>query len=347
MPITVDIEYIKEFLLSLLKIPSPAGDTEEALDRAGKELQSLGLEIKRTNKRALIAVLPGKEDTPKRIVSAHIDTLGAVVRQIKSNGRLTLAPIGGFAWNSVEGENVSVKTGDGKTYTGTFLPEKASIHVFSDQVRTDERTDENTEVRLDEPVSTKEDTLALGIRTGDFVSFEPRPVFTPSGYLKSRYLDDKLCVALLAGVVRSLRESGLQPAYTTQLYISNYEEIGHGISVVSPDVNELLALDIAPVAPVQASSEHKVSICARDSHTPFDFGFRSRLARLASDAGIPFAVDVFTRYGSDASLVVKNGADVNFACIGPGVDATHHYERTHKDSIRHTAQLVGEYLLSP
>ncbi|WP_051461134.1 MULTISPECIES: M42 family metallopeptidase [Aminobacterium] len=340
----IDMDYVNSLMLELLAIPSVGGDCEEALSRVAKEFQRFNIPTVRTNKGALIGTLQGADDERHVLVSAHVDTLGAVVREIKGNGRLKLLQIGGFAWGSVEGENLLVRTSEGKEYSGSLLPCKASIHGYSDEVRDMKRDDDTMEVRLDELVTSKEDVLALGIRVGDFVFFQPRAVITESGFIKSRHLDDKACVALMFGAIKALYDNGVTPAHTTHFYITNYEEIGHGISVIPDKVAEFAALDIGIVTDTSASSETCVTILARDSRTPYDLSFRKRLAALAEKHNIDYCVDVHYRYGSDASLAAVAGFNVNFACFGPGVDATHHYERTHVRAIEETAKLLIAYV---
>ncbi|QEK12944.1 M42 family metallopeptidase [Crassaminicella thermophila] len=340
----IDMAYMKETMLRILEIPSPSGDTDKAMDYVKREFEKLGVSTRMTNKKALIATIEGEDNENQKTIAVHIDTLGAIVREIKQNGRLKILPIGGFAWTAFEGENVIIKTLKGETYTGSLLPEKASIHVYSEEVRETLRTDENMEIRIDEFVKNKEDVLNLGINVGDFVYFEPRTVITQRGFIKSRFLDDKVCVAIVFGLVKYLKDHNVEPKYTTHFYISNYEETGHGISYIPEKTKEFLALDIGLVAPNQQSDETKVTICARDSRTPYDFGFRKKLVDICKLNNIDYVVDVYFRYGSDASVSVLQGFDVNFACIGPGVDATHHYERTHIKAIEETIKLLIKYI---
>jgi putative aminopeptidase FrvX len=340
----IDMKYVKDLMLEILNMPSPAGDTSESIERLRKEFQSLDIKVSDTKKGAIFGTIKGKNHEQQKLIAAHIDTLGAMVTEIKQNGRLKLSNIGGFAWNSVEGENVTIKTMRGKKYTGVILPAKASIHVHSDVVREMLRTEETMEVRIDEAVYTKEDTLKLGIEVGDFVSFDARTMITESGYIKSRHLDDKACVALMLGVCKYLKDNNIEPQFTTHFFISNYEEVGHGVSGIPEETTEILALDIGTVGEGHTSDEHSVCICAKDSRTPYDFEFRKKLVELAQAANINYKVDVYYRYGSDACVTVMQGVDVNFACIGPGVDATHHYERTHTDSIENNIKLIIEYL---
>ncbi|HPF86112.1 MAG TPA: M42 family metallopeptidase [Aminivibrio sp.] len=342
----IDMEYVLRLLRELMDIPSVAGDCRKILDRTEREFLSFGLPVKRTRKGALLATMKGRNDEEVRLVSAHVDTLGAVVREIKPNGRLRLLQIGGFAWTSFETENLVVRTASGRDVRGSLLPEKASIHAFSDTVRETLRTDENMEVRLDEPVSSPEDVRALGIEVGDFVFFDPRYEVSESGFVKSRFLDDKACVAFLFGAIKAVKDSGIPPAHTTVFYLTNYEEHGHGISCLPENTAEHLALDVGIVAPPANSREDAVTIVARDSRTPYDFAFRKFLSDLAAENNVPYRVDTHFRYGSDASLAAVAGFDANFACFGPGVDASHSYERTTIRAVEASGELLAAYLAS-
>mgnify|MGYP003586652230 CR=1 FL=1 len=342
----IDMTYVMSLLKELMDIPSVGGDCREILGRVEKECLALGLKTERTRKGAVLAAMKGRSDTGRRMVSSHVDTLGAMVREIKPNGRLRLLQIGGFAWGSFEGENLVVRTASGREIRGSLLPEKASIHAFSDVVREALRTDENMEVRLDEAVSSPEEVRALGIEVGDFVFFDTRYEVTPSGFVKSRFLDDKACTAFMFGAVRAFRDGGEIPARTTVFAVTNYEELGHGISVLPADTAEHVALDVGIVAPPANSREDAVTIVARDSRTPYDFEFRKFLTDLAARDGIPFRVDTHYRYGSDASLAAIAGFDANFACFGPGVDASHSYERTTLRAVEASAALLAAYLAS-
>lgn len=341
----IDMNYSIDLMNEILNIASPGGDTSECIDRVKKEFNSMGIEVSETNKGAIYGTIKGKKDGNERLITAHVDTLGAMVKEIKENGRLKLSNIGGFAWNSVEGENVCIKTEDAKVYTGTILPEKSSVHIYSDVVTTTERNEETVEVRIDEDVRTKEDTKDLGIAVGDFVSFEPRVEVTESGYIKSRHLDDKACVAVMFAACKYLKDNDLTPKYTTHFFISNYEEIGHGVYAIPEKASEILALDIGTVGGKHTSDEKSVTIVAKDSRTPYNFEFRNRLVELAKKNDVGYKVDVHYRYGSDASLSVLQGVDLNFACIGLGVDATHHYERTHKCGIENNIKLLISYIM--
>lgn len=341
----IDMNYVTKFMVEILNIPSCCGCTDVAMDRIKKEFEAFGVETRFTKKKALIGTIEGEDKENEILVSAHIDTLGAEIKEIKSNGRLKVTNVGGFAWQAVEGENVIIRTLSNKEFTGSCLPEKASVHIFSDEVRNGERTEDTMEIRIDEEVNSKEDVENLGIRVGDFVNFDPRVQVCDNGYIKSRYLDDKACVAVVFGVIKYLKENNLKPKHTTHFYISNYEEINHGVSIIPEKVSEFLALDIGTVGGSHTSDEHCVTILAKDTKTPYDLEFRKKLVDIAENKGIDYKIDVHNRYGSDASAAVIAGFDVNFACIGMGVDATHHYERTHINGVENNLKLLLEYLL--
>jgi len=278
-------------------------------------------------------------------LTAHIDTLGALVKEIKLNGRLKLSRIGGYAWNTVEGEGVTIFTRRGERLRGSLLLTKASTHVYAAQVAETKREDEFMEVRLDVRSMSAEETRACGVSVGDYVAFDPR-VEVVNGFVRSRYLDDKACVACLFAAIDALHRAGLRPARKTYFYISNFEEVGHGASGgISPEVTELLVVDMAAIGEGQASDEYHTTICVKDSSTPYHYGFSQRLRQLGDDHQIPYIVDIYPYYGSDGTAFWRAGGDVAIALIGPGVDASHNYERTHIDALVATTQWVMAYLL--
>ena len=342
----IDLKYTLKKTVELLAIPSPVGYTYMAIEWVRKELESLGVKkYNITKKGALIAYVKGKDSNYKKMISAHVDTLGAVVKKVKKNGRLEITNVGGFAWGSVEGEHVTIHTLSEKTYTGTILPIKASVHVYGDVAREMPRTEETMEIRIDEDVKTDEDVFKLGILQGDFVSLDPRTRVLENGYIKSRYLDDKLCVAQILAYLKYLKDNKLKPRTDLYIYFSNYEEIGHGVSVFPEDLDEFIAVDIGLVAGEDAhGDEKKVNIIAKDSRSPYDYTLRKKLQEAADKNKIQYTVGVHNRYGSDATTAILQGFDFKYACIGPNVDATHHYERCHNDGIVETIKLLIAYL---
>ncbi|WP_315322577.1 M42 family metallopeptidase [Fusobacterium pseudoperiodonticum] len=342
----IDLKYTLKKTVELLAIPSPVGYTHMAIEWVRKELESLGVKkYNITKKGALIAYIKGKDSNYKKMISAHVDTLGAVVKKVKKNGRLEITNVGGFAWGSVEGEHVTIHTLSEKTYTGTILPIKASVHVYGDVAREMPRTEETMEIRIDEDVKTAEDVFKLGILQGDFVSLDPRTRVLENGYIKSRYLDDKLCVAQILTYLKYLKDNKLKPRTDLYIYFSNFEEIGHGVSVFPEDLDEFIAVDIGLVAGEDAhGDEKKVNIIAKDSRSPYDYTLRKKIQEVADKNKIQYTVGVHNRYGSDATTAILQGFDFKYACIGPNVDATHHYERCHNDGIIETIKLLIAYL---
>ena len=343
---SINTAYLLDFLGGLLNTPSPTGFTEQAIAFCEESFKKFpGLKIRRTRKGALLVFWPGEQHDSARAVTAHVDTLGGMVKEIKSNGRLQLTKIGGFAWNTVEGESCYVFTRRGDKVRGSFLLNKASTHVFGTEVGKEERLDENMEVRLDARTQSSSETQDLGIEIGDFVAFDPRFEIT-SGFIRSRHLDDKACVASILAAVKAISDSGLKPLRDTYLLISNYEEVGHGAATGLPEeVTELLAVDMAAVGDGQNSSEHFASICVKDSGGPYHHAFSNHLRDLADKHKIPYMVDIYPYYGSDGEAFWRAGGDVAVALIGPGVDASHNYERTHTDAVVATTQWLLAYLL--
>lgn len=343
----IDIAWTTEFLIGLLNTPSPTGDTERAMQYVRDTLAQFPLTLEINRKGALIATWAGQAEDCPRALTAHVDTLGAMVQEIKDNGRLKLTQIGGYAWNSVEGEGCTVMTADGQHWSGTVLTTKASLHVHGEEAHKLERTGENMEVRIDARTTSAEETRALGIEVGDFVALDPRVKVTETGFIRSRHLDDKAGVAAIVGAIKTLVDAGLRPTQRTTFHISNYEEVGHGAATGIPaDVRELLAVDMAAVGKGQQSDEFSVGLCVKDSGGPYDLGFRRRLVALCKVNDIPYRLDVYPYYGSDGEAAWRAGADLIVGLVGPGVDASHNYERTHQDSLEASARLIVEYLLS-
>lgn len=342
----IDMDYTINVLVSLLNIPSPSGNTKKAIDFVEREFNSLGLSTVKTEKGALIATIPGKNQEKEVTLSAHVDTLGGMVKEIKSNGRIKITQIGGYVWSTVEGEYVSIENSEGELYSGTILTTKASSHVHGRDSETLERNMDNMEIRLDEKVSSKEDVEKLGINVGDFVFFDPRVMVTESGFIKSRHLDDKAGVAALLAIAKYLTDNDIKPKYTTNFFISNYEEVGHGASAAIPEKTfEFVAIDMAAPGEGQTSDEFSVTICAKDSTGPYDLELKNRLVKLAKENNLNYKIDIYPYYGSDGSAALRAGYDFKVALIGPGVDASHSFERTHKEAIENTIKLSLLYLI--
>jgi len=343
---SIDTAYLLDFLTGLLNTPSPTGLAEPAIAYTEKALAAFpDLKIARTRKGALLVTWPGQRQDAPRALTAHADTLGAMVKEIKENGRLKMSMIGGFAWNTIEGEGCTVITAKDKHVRGSILLSTASSHVYGKTVSESKRDEETMEIRLDELTNSAAETRALGISVGDFVAFDPRVEVT-NNFVRSRHLDDKACVANILTAVKALHDAGLQPVQTTYLLISNYEEVGHGAAAGIPaEAVELLAIDMAAVGEGQTSDEFHTSICVKDSGGPYHHGLSQRLRQLAEQEHIPYRVDIYPYYGSDGEAFWRAGGDIAVALIGPGVDASHNYERTHLDALIYTTQWIMAYLL--
>ncbi len=341
-----DTKFLLEILDGLLNTPSPTGFAEPAIAYTESALGSFPeLSLIRTRKGGLVASLEGVKSDSARALTAHADTLGAMVKQIKANGRLLLTKIGGYAWNTIEGEGCTVYTSSGQLIRGTILFEMASAHVYGAKVSEAKREDENMEVRLDARTASRKETEALGVRVGDFIVLDPRVEVT-NEFVRSRHLDDKAGVACLVTAIKSLHEAGLKPAQTTYFLISNYEEVGHGAAAgIPPEVAELVCVDMAAVGEGQTSDEFHATLCVKDSGGPYHHGLSQRLRQLAEKHNIAYQVDVYPYYGSDGEAFWRAGGDVAVALIGPGVDASHNYERTHLGALVATTQWVLAYLL--
>ena len=344
----LDREYMVRILELLLQIPSPSGYCMQIMSLIQDEAAKLGYQVEMTPKGNGIITIPGTNSSTSDVIgiSAHVDTLGAMVRSIKSSGTVRFTPIGGYAMQTVESEYCLIHTRDGRSYEGTVLSTKPSVHVYSD-ARDWKREEANMEIRLDELVRTKEDVIKLGIAVGDFISWDPRTRILQNGWVKSRHLDDKASVAALFGLLEWLKREGTAPARTIKLIISTYEEVGHGASYIPSDITELIAVDMGAIGDDLSTTEHDVSICAKDSSGPYDYIMTSKLINLAKREKIPHAVDIYPYYGSDASAALRGGSNIRAALIGPGVHASHSMERTHTDAIVNTAALLLAYVLEP
>lgn len=349
-PLTLDEDFLQRVLLELLRIPSPTGRTDVVMQAVGEILEELDLEVELTRRGAMIASLPGDGGGElQRAVVVHTDTIGCMVRELKPNGRLSIVPVGTHSARFSEGTRVTIFTDEiGHSFTGTILPTKASGHAFGDAIDVHPIGWEHVEVRVDEKVSNAEDLRALGIRVGDFVAQVAYPVITNAGFVNSRHLDDKAGVAAVLTAFKALLDRGDPLEVGVRLLLTISEEVGHGASSgLTPDVSELLSIDAAVVAPGQSTTETGVTVAMQDLHGPFDYHLTRRICALGERHGIEVNRDVFRYYRSDVAAALEAGAETRAALIGFGVDATHGHERTHLDSIRATAQLLGLYLQTP
>ena len=328
---------VKE-LEKLIAIPSPTGYTKAAAEYSVERLRALGYSPEVTNKGCVLCCLGGEGDPV--VFSAHLDTLGGMVAEVKGNGRLRLTRIGGMNPNNAECENATVYTRDGKAYEGCFQMNDPSVHVNGDYSK-QERNWDGMELVLDERVYSKADTEALGIATGDYVCFDPRFRMTEKGYIKSRFLDDKLSVAILFDLARRIKEENIALRRKTYIYVTVFEEVGHGCSSGLPeDAKDIISVDMGCVGQGLACREEQVSICVKDSHGPYNYDLTGELISTAKRLGLDYALDVYPYYGSDADAALDAGYDLRHGLIGAGVYASHGYERSHIDGAENTLKLV-------
>ena len=334
--------YILNFAKELLNIPSPSGYTLEVISFIQRKSDEFGYKSYKTKKGNLIIDIPGKNDKIVGI-SGHVDTLGAMVRSIKADGTIKFTTIGGPSWPTLDGEYCTIRTRDNVDYTGTFLSTSPAVHVFKD-ARTKTRDPENMVVRIDELVTSKEDTLDLGIKPGDFIFFDPKTVITPSGFIKSRFLDDKISVSIIFGLLKYIKDNNIIPKNNLKIIISTYEEVGHGSSFI-PDLDELIAVDMGCIGDDLSCTESQVSICCKDSGGPYDYEIISNLVNLSKKNKIDFVTDIYPFYSSDVTAAYRGGQDFKGALIGPGVHASHGMERTHILAIENTFDLLLNYII--
>ncbi|MCR5415253.1 MAG: M42 family metallopeptidase [Pseudobutyrivibrio sp.] len=338
------VDYMVEQAVNVLGIDSPTGFTANAAKHVMAEYEKLGYHPVMTTKGGVLVDLGGKDENDGLLIEAHMDTLGGMVCKIKDNGNLELTPLGGFSANNGEAENCRIYTRDGQVYEGTFQLNDASVHVNGDYSTTT-REFKVMEVVVDEEVSSAEDTKKLGIMIGDIVAFEPRTRVTKSGYIKSRFLDDKLSVGILLGQAKYLAENKITPDRKIYHHITVYEEVGHGACGTVPEgVTEILSVDMGCIGEGLDCKETQVSICAKDSAGPYNYEVVSNLIKAAKENDIDFAVDVYPHYGSDADAALNAGYDVKHGLIGAGVYASHGYERSHVKGVENTFKLLNAYV---
>lgn len=338
----MDKNYVLNIAEKVLSIDSPSGYTKHVIDFLQKEAQTLGYDTQLNAKGNLMIMVEGQDSSKTVGVSAHADTLGLMVRSINNDGTLKFTCLGGPQLATLDGEYCRIHTRDGRVYTGTILSSSPASHVYPDAGSL-ERSCDHMIVRIDEMVKTKEDVLALGIQNGDIIAYDPKTTITESGFIKSRFLDDKISVSCLFGVLHHLKEHQIRPKYNTIFIISTYEEVGHGAANL-PAVDELLACDMGCIGLDLSCTEYDVSICAKDSSGPYDYEMVSTLIDLAKAENLPYAVDIYPFYGSDVSAALKAGNNIKGALIGPGVHASHGMERTHYQALEAAMKLMIAYL---
>lgn len=339
-----DINYFKETATKIFNIDSPSGYSENINKLLLDLLENLGYKGSLTNKGNVYIKVEGKSNKKTVATSAHVDTLGLMVRSINGDGTLNVTRIGGPQVATLDSEYCKIQTRFGKTYTGTVICNSASSHVYEDSDK--QRKENNIVVRIDEKVNSVKDVKNLGIDNGDYIFIEPKFTITESGFIKSRFIDDKASVCVILNVLKYLKDNNVKPAYNTYVYFVNHEEVGHGAATVSHEIDEFVTVDMGCVGKDLAGNEYAVSIAAKDSGGPYDYELTTRLINLAKNNEVNYVVDIFPYYGSDVSAAYRAGKDLKGALIGQGVAASHGMERTHLDGVINTMKLLTLYLLS-
>ena len=340
----LDKDLILKTAKEILECDSPTGFCFEIINKIEKIVKSYGYKFERTNKGCGVITIEGNSNEKTVGLCAHVDTLGAMVRSITPQVTLKFTILGGPIVPTLDSEYCKIRTRNGRIYTGTFLSTSPAAHVFEDS-KTKPRDEKNMEIRIDEVVRNKEDVLKLGIANGDFIFIDPKTTITESGFIKSRFIDDKGSVAALIGLLELMNRENLRPKYTTKILISVYEEVGHGSAFIPSDITELIAVDMGCIGEDLSCTEYTVSICPKDSSGPYDFGMTTKLINLAKENNIDYAVDIYPMYGSDVSAALRAGNDIKGALIGPGVHASHGMERTHYKALENTIKLLLLYLI--
>jgi peptidase M42 family hydrolase len=343
----IDLDYLADALEEMLSIPSPTSYTDNIVRRCAQELDRLGVPFEVTRRGAIRAVLRGKKRRPARAIAAHLDTLGAQVKEVKGNGRLAVVPIGNWSARFAEGARCTIFTEQG-SYRGTILPLKASGHTYGDEVDEQPCGWAHVEVRVDARSSSADEANKLGIDVGDIISIDPQPEFLENGFICSRHLDDKAGVAVMLAALRALIPVQNKLPVDVYFLFTIEEEVGVGASnILTEDVASLIAVDNGTSAPGQNSAEFGVTIAMADHNGPFDYHLTRQLAKLCVDNEIFHQRDVFRHYRSDVASAVEAGHDVRTALICFGVDASHGWERIHIHALRSLAELITAYVLGP
>lgn len=344
MKFQIDRQFLMNCFQDIVSVPSPVGYYVQMNPVLEKYAAMFGQAVTYDNRSTAYITLDGQDNSKTVLIGAHVDTLGLIVRRIDADGMIRVRNLGGINFTSLEGETVTIHTRNGKSYTGLAACQSHSVHVFDD-ARTLERNENTMMVLLDEDVHSKEDVTALGIRHGDFISIDPRCQITENGYIKSRFIDDKMAAACSFTMLKYLTEHHLKPKYRTILAFPYNEEIGLGGTYVPEEVSEYVAVDIGLIGPDYDGSERKVSICAKDNAAPYDYELTNRLIGYAEKAECDYCVDIFYRYGTDGNAAMRGGNNLRAAAFGMAVYCSHGMERTHMDGVEHTVNLMLAYTL--
>lgn len=339
----MELNYLKSIIKDIFLTDSPSGYSRSINEMITLKLEKMGIhEVRISQKGSVEAFIKGESSEKRVAVAAHADTLGLMVRSINADGTLKVTNVGGPLIPTLDGEYCRIITRSGRSFTGTILSTSPAVHVYKDSA-SKPRDIDNIYIRIDEKVKSKQDVLDLGIENGDYICYDPKTVLTESGFLKSRFIDDKASVCVILAVLEYMCRNQISPKYDTCVYFTSYEEVGHGGATIQ-NVSEIVALDMGCVGLDLSGNEYAVSICAKDSSGPYDYELTGRLITLAKEEKLSYAVDIFPYYSSDVSASLRSGLDCKGALIGSGVDASHGMERTHLDGLHNTMRLLYLYL---
>lgn len=339
----MNLEFVKEIIPEIFLTDSPTGYNAAVNEKLIKILNKIGYEASILNKDTVFVKIKGKSSEKVVATSAHLDTLGLMVRSISADGKLNVTNVGGPIAATLNGEYCKIITRDDVVYTGTILSKAPAAHVYENSNTLPSNFD-NLEVRIDEVVKTKDDVLKLGINNGDYVFIDPKTTITDSGFLKSRFIDDKGSVCAILGVLKELKDKNITPSYDTYVYFVHQEEVGHGASALAKEISEFVTVDMGCIGKDLAGNEYAVSICAKDSGGPYSYDLTNKLINLSKKENVNYVVDIFPFYGSDIGAAWRAGIDCKGALIGPGVHASHGMERTHFSALEETMKLLYLYL---
>lgn len=342
---SLDREFIIKTLNEIIQVDSPTGYTTNIINKISQIINKLGYEIKILKSGMGVVSLKGRNKEKTVGIVTHVDTLGLMVKSITDKGNLKISKLGSVIFPSVDSENCKIYTRDGNVYTGAIFSTTPSFHVYKD-VNTAERNEDTLEVVLDEIVDNKQDVINLGINSGDIIAIDSKTVITKKGFIKSRFLDDKASVAVILSLLKYIKDNNIKPQYNLEIIFSTYEEVGHGTSYIPENIDELIAVDMGCIGKELNGTELGVSICAKDASGPYDYELTSKLVEVAKDNNIKYAIDVYKYYTSDVSVALKSGHNIKGALIGPGVFASHGYERTHYLALENTFELILNYIVN-
>lgn len=342
----IDRTKIRAYLLDLLAIPSPCGFTDEIVRYLCDVLTELDIDYELTRRGTIRAKLPGKSSETARAIVTHVDSIGAMVRNLRDDGRVSVAPIGYWSSRFAEGARVTV-FGEQQSFRGTLLP-SIEWGVSRDKGVADVAMNwDNIELRIDEPVYSAQDLKDAGIGIGDFIALDSTPEVMDNGYIVGRMLDNKAGIAAVLETLATLKTSEEAVEHDTYIIFTVAETIGTGAGSALPrDVSELVTVDFAALRSTEKSPFKQVTLAAGDASGPYDYHLNAHLRQLAEQHDIPFVKRMLKAFHSDAAAVLAAGHDVRTAVLAYAGDASHSLERTHMDSLVNISNLLARYITS-